>query len=283
MSPRLHKAPRAHRVTEVPREHTELVRGTGDRLTIIVDPLDEVFHDRGNYGASGRALPKRYRFLHPQAHQSLRQLEINFPGCVYYSDAFRNASGSKGRREKNRAKSADNVYSGLLPGRSGHGFGLCLDHMVSDNLRRMRRFLEDPEFDKKDYDLLMRRYGWRCHRDGPHGDHRRGPEEFHYNYFGDDNARWLAHSHRRTSGGLEAKLQYMYGPFTLDAGGIEEHLARLGHAAANKTRKAQIIEFQERWTLPPDGIAGPQTQRVLLYVGAQFRDGDGNDIAVPFP
>jgi hypothetical protein len=155
--------------------------------------------------------------------------------------------------------------------------------MVTDNLRRLRRFLEDPQFDKRDYDLLMRRYGWRCHRDGPHGDHKRGSEEWHFNYFGDDNDRWLRHSHRRTSGGLEAKLNYFYGPFTLDADGIVEHLARLGFAEANEPIASQVSAFQYRWTLDTDGVAGPQTQRVLLYVGAQFRDSAGNEVAVPFP
>ena len=277
-------------VSMAPREHAKLVRGAGDPLVITVEPISAVLHNRGNYGHDGKTLPVRYRFAHPQAHASMLRLEADYPYCIYYSDMFRNASGSKGRRRKNRDKRVEKglsaIHTGLLPGSSGHGFGMCADHMVSANLRRLRVFLEDPEFDKEDYDLLMRGYGWYCHRDGPRGDHKRGSEEFHYNYFGDDPDRWLAHSNRRTSGGLEAKLNYKYGPFTLDAAVLPAHLTELGYDAGRLTDAVKA--FQSDWTMVnaagvPDGIAGPQTQRVLLYVGATFRDGDGNDVDVPFP
>lgn len=278
---------RITRVSSVPREHA-LVRGASDRLWITVDPVDPILHNCGGYGRSGDMLPLRYRFLEPGAHESLVLLEQDFPGCVYYTDVFRNATGSKRRREKNRRKRIEKgqsaIYTGLLPGSSGHGFGLCTDHFVSDNIRRLRRHLDDPEFDKEDYDLLLRNYGWYCHRDGPHGDHKRGSEWWHFNYFGDDPDRWLSHSHRRTKGGLDAKIDAMYGPFTLDAAGIEETLLRLGYLIDDSHPVADAVRaFQETWTLSVDGIAGPVTQRVLLYVGAGFRDSDGNDIDVPFP
>lgn len=271
----------------VPREHKKLVRGGSDRLVITVEPLDPVFWERGGYGADGNGLPIRYRFAHPAAHESLVAIETDYPGVFFYSDFFRNASGSRGRRKKNRAKRIDKgqspIHTGLLPGSSGHGFGLCKDHYVEPNLRRLRLHMDDPEASKEDYDLIWRKYGWYCHRDGPTGgDHKRGSEWWHYNYFGDDVDRWLAHSYRKTSGGLEAKIDAMYGPFVLDAGAVDAHLQRLGYRPGRRGRTA-IEQFQEDWTLTPDDVAGPRTQRVLLYVGAQFRDGEGNAVDVPFP
>ncbi len=270
----------------VPREHPKLTRGPGDRLRIVLEPIRD-FKERGAYGQhhnvddpTKRKVPDRYLFMDPLAAASMRALEKDFPDVFYHSDLFRNASGSKGRRHKNRARRVQlgksDIYTGKLPGGSGHGFGQCLDHMVADNLRRTSLFLEE-QFNKEEYDLVWRRYGWWCHRDGPEGDHKKGHEWWHFNYFGDDPERWLAHSRRKTSGGLEAKLQYMHGPFTLDVGGVDEHLEHLGFD--QRKREDRIREFQKYWTLPMDGVAGPQTQRILLYVGAEFVDPDGNDLA----
>ncbi len=269
-------------VASTPREHAKLARGPGDRLVILLEPLTEVFHDRGTYGANGTTMPKRYRALHPAADSSLQEIEADYPGIFHFSDVFRNANGSRGRREKNKKKRGR--YTGLLPGSSGHGFGFCKDHAVSANLQRLSAFLGE-RVDKEDYDLIWRGYGWWCHRDGPDGgDHRRDREEFHFNYFGDDPERWLDHSGRRTSGGLEAKLNYAYGPFTLDRDGVEEHLIHLGHLDAMEGRPDAIRAFQEDWTLPVDGIAGPQTQRVLCYVGAELRDAStGQPLDLMFP
>lgn len=280
---------RISRVFCTPREHPLLLRE--DQLVIVVAPLDGVFNDRGTYGSDGRKTAERHRFLHPEAAMSLYQLELAFPGCFHYTDIFRNATGSKRRRAKNRQtrnrKGLSPIYTGKLPGSSAHGFGFSADHDVKNNLHRLRALCDDPEFDKEDYDLLLREYGWYCHRDGPHGDHRKGPEWWHYNYFGEDPERWLAHSHRKTSGGVEAKIDYQYGPFVLDRPGIESHLHRLHYLATTGAPGAIPVEvvrkFQRDWTLPEDGIVGPQTQRALSYVGARFVDKHGNDVDVPFP
>lgn len=284
---------RVARVASAPKEHPKLVRGPGDRLVVVLDPLDSVFHNRGYYGKSGDLMPVRYRFLDPAAHDSLRDLEKAYPGVFYYTDVFRNASGSRGRRKKNRerriraGKSA--IYAGKKPGFSAHSYGLSFDLDVDRSLRNLRTQLEDRELDKADLDAVLKEYGWWCHRDGPHGgDHRRGAEDWHYNYFGDDPDRWLSHSYQKTSGGVEAKIQYLYGPFTLDRQGVAEHLDRLGYLRNwltydDDTVKKAVADFQREWTLEPDGVAGPVTQRTLLYVGAEFRDRNGAPLDVPGP
>lgn len=265
----------------VPREHASLVRGPGERLEILLAPIPE-FKDRGMYGTNGDQVPDRYLGLHPDAAASLRRIEADYPGVMYHSDIFRNATGSKRRREKNKARKGR--YTGKLPGSSAHGYGLATDHLVSDNLRRLTRFMRAGVVDKGEYDELWNSYGWYCHRQGPAGDHLRGPEDWHFNYIGDDVERWLGHCHgRSTAPGIEAKIQYMYGPFTLDPAGIVEHLARLGYRNAHVEAEAAVRKFQEAWTLPVDGIAGPQTQRALLFVGARLVNRNGEDIELTFP
>jgi hypothetical protein len=269
---------RTVRVSMAPREHARLVRGEGDQLVVVVDRLDPVFDDRGMYGKDKTGMPKRFRFLHPDAARSLLQMEKDYPGVFFYSDVLRNANGSRHRRRKNRDKRIRQgktpIYTGKKPGFSAHSFGLCTDDMVRDNMRRLAAHLEEPEISKADYDAVKKQYGWWCHRDGPNGgDHSRGHEEWHYNWFGDDPERWLDHSGRKTSGGVEAKVQALYGPFILDPAGVKEHLDRLGYA----TDKAGIEAFQGDWTLSADGKAGPITQRTLLYVGAEFRT-DGGEL-----
>jgi len=274
-----------------PREHAKYVRGAGDRLVILLAHLDEVFANRGVYGDNKRAMPSRYQYLHPAAAESLLDIETDYPDVCRYSDVLRNATGSKGRRMKNYgrriARGQSAIFTGKLPGSSGHNVGFSTDHDVRGNMERMAHFV-GVRIDKEDYDLEMRKYGWYCHRDGPEGDHKMGREDWHYNFFGDDPERWLSHSHRRTSGGLEAKMLYTYGPFTLSEEGVREHLVRFGYlvgknASAEALRQG-ISLFQSCWTLPNDGVAGPQTQRAMLYVGAEIRDGSGNELTgISFP
>ncbi len=298
---------REHNVQTVPLSHEKLTRGAGDRLVLLLDHLDESLHDRGAYGGDGDDedtepgdfIPKRYRYLHTDAHRAMLAVENAHPGVFYYSDVFRNASGSKGRREKNRAgrirqgKSA--IYTGKKPGFSAHSYGLCFDLDVDRSLENLRDHLDDQEIDKADLDAILRQHGWWCHRDGPiRGDHKRGSEDWHFNYLGDDPDRWLGHSGQKTSGGVEAKVQYLHGPFTLDPQGVDEHLIRLGCMADVDSqkqraalRKDAIKKFQIAWTLvkpngEPDGVAGPVTQRTLLYVAAELRNSDGGTLA-PMP
>lgn len=270
---------RLNRVIAVPREHPKLVRE--GRLRIILDHITDL-KARGIYGPHDDLVPDRYLGLHPDAAAALRRIESAFPGVFHYSDIFRNATGSKGRREKNKVRKG--YYTGKLPGSSAHGYGLCLDHDLDRNLRRLAKFMHAAHVDKEEYDEIWRNEGWWCHRDGPRGDHRRGHEDWHFNYFGDDPERWLAHCHgRSTAPGVEAKVQYLYGPFTLDAEGIHDHLERLGYDPNGGGHKAAIYKFQQDWTLSADGIAGPQTQRVLLFVGAELVDLNGAPLPLTFP
>ncbi len=265
-----------------PRENPKLYHQAG-RLVILLDELDPVFHSRGVYGSTDDVMPKRYRYLDAQAHESLVSLEHAFPNCFYFSDVFRNATGSKGRREKNKARRG--YYTGKKPGTSAHSFGLAFDLHVDRTLRNLDRHL-DARLSKPELDEILKLYGWWCHRDGPNGgDNDRGSEDWHYNFFGDDPERWLEWSNCRTSGGIEAKIQYMHGPFTLSRDGVVEHLCRLGYMQFGTTITKSMKQFQRDWTLTPDGIAGLVTQRTLLYVGAELRRTDLKpfDVAPVFP
>jgi hypothetical protein len=257
-----------HRFELAPRELP--LQRARDELTLHLVELDDTFARRGIYGHQGRALPQRFLYLHPAAADSLLRLENAYPCVFFYSDVFRDANGSRNRRFKNRERRERQgrppLFTGKLPGSSGHNYGLCTDHDVSGNLKRLGRHLGYMP-SKEDYDLIWREYGWWCHRDGPDGDHARGHEDWHFNYFGDDPDRWLSHSQRKTSGGIEAKLQYMYGPFAMSEGDVSRGLTELGyHNIGNR-----IGQFQRDWTLSADGIAGPQTQRVLCYLLAEQR------------
>lgn len=275
------------RVNSVPRE-VPIVRPKDFRLRVVVEPLASVFSGRGYYGEDGTLMPVRYRFLHPDAAESLTRLERDEPEMFYFTDVFRNASGSTRRRTKNRAARARNgksaIYTGKVPGSSAHNYGLSFDLDVKRTLRNMQKRMADPEFYKSDLDEFLKGYGWWCHRDGPMGgDHGLGSESWHYNYFGDDPERWLAHSHRTTSGGIEAKIQYLYGPFSIDGPQVVELLHVAGYGDRVTDERVQIRLFQHDWTLPSDGIAGPQTQRALLYVTATFVDEDDRVVSVPGP
>lgn len=246
-----------------------------DELTLNIVELDDIFAKRGIYGRDMRSLPSRFRYLHPQAADSLSRLEADYPCVFFYSDVFRDANGSRNRRVKNRERrirqGKSPIYTGKLPGFSGHNYGLCVDHDVSGNLQRLARHA-GYVMTKEEYDLIWRGYGWWCHRDGPEGDHQRGHEDWHYNYFGDDPARWLSHSQRKTSGGMEAKISYLYGPFAMEQGDVMRALTELGYHDIG----SRVKDFQQDWTLAVDGIAGPNTQRVLGYVLAEKRWRDSN-------
>lgn len=220
-------------------------------------PLTRVaaLRERGTYGRDRVLAPWRYLFLSVAAAESALAIEREYPGCIHYSDIYRSADGSRRRRQKNREarirRGLSPVYTGMLPGYSGHGYGLCTDHAVSGNLARMGE-LFGRHVPKIEYDAIMRGYGWYCHRDGPRGDHAwPAREAWHYNFFGDDAAAALLRCGRTTAGGLEWIIG---GRWDFDA----------------EVDVGDVETFQRKWTLQPDGILGPITRRVALYVDATY-------------
>ncbi len=250
----------------VPSDHA---RVREKPLRILVEPVPFPLTRRGIYGDKEDRLPERMLWLHPDALRSIQELERDYPGVFRYSDMFRGVAGQIRVREKNRerrrASGRPVRYAGKLPGYSAHGYGLAIDHDVRGNLKRLARFLltrEDADpYGKREYDLLMRKYGWYCHRDAPHGDHKRKHEEWHFNFFGDDPKRWLAHCEERTDAGIEAKIRYMYGPLT-----------------CTTPKDFDVRSFQEAHTLRPDGIFGPMSRRVKAYVDARFVTEAGDNV-----
>ena len=253
---------------------------------ITIKPLPATpFAKRGIYGTGRSDLPERFRWLHPDAASSIMRLEKNYPGVFRFSDVLRSPAGSK--RVRTKYKKRHGRFGGKLPGYSAHGFGLATDHDVDGNLKRLAKQLGAPRVEKRAYDELLRDYGWVCHRDGPQGDHRPGSEDWHFNFFADDMARWGGRRYNtsKTSGGVEAKVQALYGPFTLNKREVQRALAAQGlyrgaidgrHGA--KTRTA-VAGFQRQWTLKSDGDAGAKTQRVLCFVNARFVTSRGHSVS----
>lgn len=226
-------------------------------MKLILAELMEPFHERGIYGKSGNILPKRFRFLHPAAAESLREIEREHPGVFRFSDMLRSANGSRRARQKTR--------HAQRPGFSAHNYGLAVDQDVPGNLRRLGA-------DKKTLDTIWREHGWFCHR----RDHRNAIEAWHFNYLG-DALRWMPHASRAsTASAIEAKLQSLYGDQmrVLSIVAQQTALTRLGlycediDGLLGPYTTASVRAFQRAWLLTPDGICGRRTQRTLAYVTA---------------
>lgn len=224
-------------------------------MPLRLRPLDanEVL---GIYGKNKRQLPTRMRYLHPDA--AVAYAELHESG-VQVSDMFRSAESSlRARRERRGAQ---------RPAYSGHNYGFSIDLAVSATIKRMGMRT------KRQLDEWLAERGWHCHR----RDHRRKFEEWHFNYFGDEFDAFVRDKDRRTSAGLERKIQAYYGAWwkQMSATSVQRCLTRLGiydgdldGKIGDLTREA-IRVFQRAWLLDVDGIAGPMTKRTLAYVTAE--------------
>lgn len=241
-------------------------------MRIPLQELPSPFDKRGTYGKSGRNLPKRARKLDPGAARSLIDVERAYPGVFHYSDMFRSAEGSIKVRRKYKVKKGR--FWGLFPGFSGHGFGLSTDHMVSANMKRLAKVLGKKRISKREYDEFWEARGWYCHR----RDHVRDREEWHYNYFGIGTV-WsrMADKSRTTGWVLEKLLKWSFGPFRLTKKQVQLELVKLDYYVGEKIdgihgrkTRAAIRSFQLDATLRAGGVAGKKTQRVLMYMAADF-------------
>jgi hypothetical protein len=219
-----------------------------------------VFAERGIYGPDKFSLPKRMRYLHPDAARSLARLEHEYPGKIPYSDVFRSPESSlQAVREKRGAQP---------PGFSGHNYGLSVDvaigratYNLGGSYKRLVAILAD--------------HGWHCHR----RDGKAGFESWHFNWLGADPAKHLAKTTSAPatwSAAVESMIQSLYEPeLRLSQNEIQAALAKLGmyHGAIDgqigPLSREAIRCFQRAWGLKEDGQPGPKTQRTLAYVTAE--------------
>jgi hypothetical protein len=219
----------------------------------------------GIYGKKKNTLPKRMRWLHPAAARSFAR---DLAKWVVVSDMFRSAESS--------LWAIQNRKGSKRPGTSGHNFGLSIDLNVTKTLRKLGMKK------KRQLDNWMEARGWYCHR----RDHRRGWEDWHYNFLGPWVDKVLRDSDPRTSWALERLLKLLYGrSFKLTKKQIQERLHTLGlyggeiDGKIGPLSREAVKAFQRTWKLTVDGIPGTMTQRTLAYVPAERIELDASQAA----
>ena len=204
---------------------------------------------QGIYGKDGKQFAKRMSFLHPDAAIAFWLLPD-----ITLSDMWRSASASHARWTKNPRIAKPPAYS-------AHNFGLAIDVAVTQTLEELG--LTKPELDE-----IMRTHGWWCHR----MDGKRRAEEWHYNYLGQDHEQPKNES--RTAAAVERKIKAMYEHqwLAMDTSDVQRALSERGLYSGEvdgligqQTINA-VRNFQQMWTLKPDGVAGPKTCRLLWFV-----------------
>lgn len=202
-------------------------------------------------------LPKRMRYLAPPAADSFL---ADLAACVVVSDMFRSAESS--------LWAIENRKGAKRPGTSGHNYGYSIDL----NVRATMKLLGFRT--KRELDEWMAARGWFCHR----RDHRRGWEDWHYNFLGLEGGGYLRDSDRRTSWALERMLKAKFGRYwRLGKKNMQRALAKLGlyggaiDGKIGPLSRQAVKAFQRTWKLKVDGIPGTKTQRTLAYVTADKR------------
>ena len=200
-----------------------------------------------DYNKQG-VLPSRMRFLHPDVYTGF----VPIADVVVLTDMFRSADSSLWAIRNKRGAQP--------PGRSGHNYGFCGDLDVDATLK-LGSFKS-----KRALDEWMESHGWYCHR----RDHRRGPEDWHYNY-----AITPKQGERYTSTALERKIIKVYGSqLKLTKKEIQSALLQLHMYHGNidgllgPLSQEAVRVFQRAWGLAVDGMPGKNTQRTLAYVTA---------------
>lgn len=190
--------------------------------------------------------PKRALYMHPEAAHALMLVEQDTGGLVY-TDIYRSPEAS---RNAYRAK------GGTQPaGYSYHGFGGCVDLDVGETLKKLGTT----------YDglcTIMEARKFYCHRrDG----NPTASESWHFNYLDDPDALLdlTTGDHTTWARPAEAMIQKWYGPALQLTDDQVAVLLPIAHST-------DVMDFQRKWDLVVDGIAGTKTRRVLAFVTAQY-------------
>jgi len=216
-------------------------------------------------------MPKRMRFLHPEAAISLLRMEKDLGGLIY-SDMYRSAESSLEAMQRKAGVQP--------PAYSGHNYGFSVDVAV-DQIMNEKGW---------DYERLldeMIAHGWFCHR----RDHERGMEDWHFNCLGprshgfasignhpadypylfeiDDGRKWGAP--------VEKLIQDAYGDsFSLDSVELQISLSELGlykgdiDGIIGPITMSALHAFQRAWELP-ETSPNYRTQRTLAFVSATIQ------------
>jgi hypothetical protein len=219
-------------------------------LKLVRLEADEVL---GIYGEGKDEMPLRALYLQPVAAASFRS---HLSAVVQVSDMLRSAEASLSARSRGRGAQR--------PGYSGHNFGFCIDLAVRNTMKRL------GVKSKRELDSWMASKGWVCHR----RDHKRDHEEWHYNYFGRNQSKWVFDKDRKTSSGLERMLTHKYGRWwhRMSNEDAQRGLTRLGmydgdvDGALGPISKESIRAFQRAWLIKESGSLSVMTRRTLAYV-----------------
>jgi hypothetical protein len=152
------------------------------------------------------------------------------------------------------------------PGYSGHNFGFSIDLDIGKSIKAIKAK------SKKQLDEYMNSAGWYCHR----RDHKRDFESWHYNFFGDEYDKFVHDTDKKTSYGLERKIEWYYGVWwrSVYVEDIQTWLTRLGLYDGDTDNKLGPITreglsaFQRAWLLPATGKIDKRTARTLSFVAA---------------
>lgn len=222
-------------------------------LTIKVRKLQNVL---GIYGASKDVFPPRMAMLDPSAAAAFEAVQALIGQRLRCSDMYRAPAESLAAMQTKRGVQP--------PGFSAHNFGFAIDIDTDAMLAILK-------CTKAVLDTTMQSKGWYCHR----RDSKRGMEDWHYNFLGDDPTRWLASaSTTSTAGAVEAKIVARYGPrFLMTDAEVQEALTKIEFykggidGKLGPVSKAAIASFQQSMKLPV-GAADAKTLRTLAVASA---------------
>lgn len=208
-------------------------------LPQLAGPQDDDYH--------GLA-PKRALYMRPEAAVALMLVEKDTGGLVY-TDIFRSAQA---------ILQAYLSKPGITQpvGYSFHGYGGAVDIDIDATKAKLGTTYGGLI-------TIMEARGFYCHRrDGEAGEGK--SESWHFNYLGDDGPALLAQTtddHKTWAAPAEAMIQKWYGSDLV----LTEDQIRLLIPIAHAT---DVMDFQRKWGLTVDNIAGTRTQRTLAYVTA---------------